>query len=169
LPDRRVEVPGVTVEQRGNVVSVTVSKTADAELRRAFGTQDAVFLEGLVRQVAILATDGSKVEESVLNWHLAAAGGLSPKDHAEAMLSVQMVAVHRLVVESARRLANAEHLLEVESTERTLNRLCRTFAKQVEALKKYRSAGAQTITVQHVSVADGAQAAVIGTLSREGG
>jgi hypothetical protein len=41
-----------------------------------------------------------------------------------------------------------------------LNKLARTFATQVEALKKYRSAGEQTIKVQHVTVNDGGQAIV---------
>jgi hypothetical protein len=38
-----------------------------------------------------------------------------------------------------------------------LNKLARTFAVQVEALKKYRSTGEQSIRVQHVTVNDGGQ------------
>jgi len=41
-----------------------------------------------------------------------------------------------------------------------MNKLARTFAAQVEALKKYRSAGEQTIKVQHATVNDGGQAIV---------
>jgi hypothetical protein len=43
-------------------------------------------------------------------------------------------------------------------TERALNRLARTFAAQVETLKKYRTGGEQKVTVQHVSVNDNTQA-----------
>ena len=39
-------------------------------------------------------------------------------------------------------------------------KLARTFAAQVEALKRYRSGGEQTVTVQHVHVAEGGQAIV---------
>jgi hypothetical protein len=46
-----------------------------------------------------------------------------------------------------------------------LNKLARTFAAQVEALKKYRSAGEQTIRVQHVTVNDGGQA-IVGNVSQ---
>ena len=49
-----------------------------------------------------------------------------------------------------------------------LNKLARTFASQVEALKKYRPAGEQTIKVQHVTVNDGGQA-VVGTVTTGGG
>jgi hypothetical protein len=48
-----------------------------------------------------------------------------------------------------------------------LNKLARTFASQVEALKKYRSAGEQTIKVQHVTVNDGGQA-IVGNVSQRG-
>jgi hypothetical protein len=49
-----------------------------------------------------------------------------------------------------------------------LNKLARTFASQVEALKKYRSAGEQTIKVQHVTVNEGGQA-IVGNVSQGGG
>jgi hypothetical protein len=44
------------------------------------------------------------------------------------------------------------------------NKLARTFAAQVEALKRYRSGGEQKMTVQHVHVADGGQA-IVGNVS----
>ena len=49
-----------------------------------------------------------------------------------------------------------------------LNKLARTFAAQVEALKRYRSAGEQTIKVQHVTVNDGGQA-IVGNVSQGAG
>ena len=42
------------------------------------------------------------------------------------------------------------------------------FRGQVEALKKYRSAGEQTIKVQHVTVNEGGQA-IVGNVSQGGG
>jgi hypothetical protein len=44
------------------------------------------------------------------------------------------------------------------------NKLTRTFAAQVSALKEYRSKGEQKMTVQHVHVAEGAQA-IVGNVS----
>jgi hypothetical protein len=40
------------------------------------------------------------------------------------------------------------------------NKLARTFAAQVEALRKHRTGGEQQVTVQHVNVSDGGQAIV---------
>jgi hypothetical protein len=52
-----------------------------------------------------------------------------------------------------RRLANVESILQQDSAERAFNKLTRTFATQMEALKRYRTGGEQKVTVQHVSVA----------------
>jgi hypothetical protein len=46
------------------------------------------------------------------------------------------------------------------SAQTALNKLARTFAAQVEALKRYRSGGQQKMTVQHAHVAEGGQAIV---------
>ncbi|MGB0632315.1 MAG: hypothetical protein ACPGRZ_16620 [Alphaproteobacteria bacterium] len=46
------------------------------------------------------------------------------------------------------------------SAEKTLNKLARTFAMQMEALKKYRTGGQQKMTVEHVTVNEGGQVIV---------
>ena len=40
------------------------------------------------------------------------------------------------------------------------NKLCRTYSAQMEALRKHRNGGKQTVVVQHVNVNDGGQAIV---------
>jgi hypothetical protein len=50
------------------------------------------------------------------------------------------------------------------TAERVFNKLARTFAVQVEALKRYRTGGEQKVTVQHVTVNEGGQA-IVGTVS----
>ena len=64
----------------------------------------------------------------------------------------------------ARRLANADKLPQQESAERALNKLARTFAAQVEALKRYRTGGEQKVTVEHVTINEGGQA-IVGNVS----
>ena len=76
------------------------------------------------------------------------------------MLALQMAAVHRATMTFARRLAHVENIPQQDSAERAFNKLTRTFAAQVEALKRYRSGGEQTVTVQHVHVGEGGQAIV---------
>ena len=76
------------------------------------------------------------------------------------MLAAQMAAIHVATLTLAQRLAHAEILPQQDSAERALNKLARTFATQMEALKRYRTGGEQKVTVQHVSVSEGGQAIV---------
>jgi len=55
---------------------------------------------------------------------------------------VSTAAVHNATMTLAHRLALAENLPAQDSAERAFNKLARTFAAQVEALKNYRSKGA---------------------------
>jgi hypothetical protein len=84
----------------------------------------------------------------------------SSRDQIEAMLAAQMAAVHTASMTFARRLAHVENIPQQDSAERAFNKLTRTFAAQMSALKEYRSKGEQKMTVQHVHVAEGGQAIV---------
>ena len=85
---------------------------------------------------------------------------LKPKDQVEAMLAAQMAAVHMAGMTVARRLAHADNIPQQDSAERAFNKLTRTFATQMETLKRYRTGGEQKVTVQHVSVSEGGRAIV---------
>ena len=125
--------------------------TEQLALMEAVGTTDSDFLDGLLRQLAI-AAKGLVVDEGGLNFMLAVVKGVEPKDQVEAMLAAQMAAVHNATMTFARRLANVETIPQQDSAERAFNKLARTFAAQVEALKRYRSKGEQTVRVEHVTV-----------------
>ncbi len=86
--------------------------------------------------------------------------GIEPRDQIEAMLATQIAAVHVASMTFARRLAHVENIPQQDSAQNAFNKLARTFAAQVEALKRYRSGGEQKMTVQHVHVAEGGQAIV---------
>jgi len=68
------------------------------------------------------------------------------------------------VMAAARSLARAETLVQYEAYERAFNKLARTFAAQVEALKRYRSSGSQKVTVEHININDGGRA-IVGTVA----
>jgi len=72
-----------------------------------------------------------------------------------------------LTLSFARRLAHIETLPKQDSAERALNKLARTYATQMEALKRYRTGGEQKVTVQHVSVREGGQA-IVGNVTQAG-
>src|SRR5437764_15393121 len=83
-----------------------------------------------------------------------------PRDQLEAMLPSEMAAVHNATMTFARRLNHVDNIPQQDSAERAFNKLARTFASQLEALKRYRSAGNQTVRVEHVTVHEGGQAIV---------
>src|ERR1700722_16465954 len=99
---------------------------------------------------------------------LAMLKGIAPKDEVECMLAAQMAAVHIATMTFARRLARVDNIPQQDSAERAFNKLARTFAVQMEALKRYRTGGEQKVTVQHVTVNEGGQA-IVGAVSQAQG
>ena len=83
---------------------------------------------------------------------------IKPRDAVERMLAIQMAATHVAMIRSGRWLANAETIPQVEAHYSGFNKLARTYAAQVEALRKHRNGGAQTVRVEHVTIEAGCQA-----------
>src|SRR2546430_6681965 len=133
----------------------------------ALGTADPYFLDGLLGQLANVGTQGRDVDERGINFLLAVVKGVEPKDQVEAMLAAQMAAVHNATMTFARRLAHVDNIPQQDSAERAFNKLARTFAAQVEALKRYRSGGEQTVRAEHVTVHECGQA-IVGNIHHGG-
>src|SRR5215469_13117169 len=131
-----------------------------ALLAEALGTVDGDFVIGLLTQLGNATSQDQRPDESAINFLLSVITGAKPKDQFEAMLAAQMAAIHTATMKFTRRLANVETIPQQDSAERALNKLTRTYATQMEALKRYRTGGEQKVTVQHVSVSDGGQAIV---------
>jgi hypothetical protein len=129
-------------------------------LMEALGTADHDFFGGMLRQLGDASSQGGKADERGLNFMLSVVKGVKPRDQVEAMLAAQMAAVHVATLATARRLARVDTVPQQDSAERAFNKLARTFAVQMEALKRYRTGGEQNVTVQHVSVSQGGQAIV---------
>ena len=120
-------------------------------LADALATGDCEFAGGLLTQLADVARSGKVATKQELDFILSVVHGINPKDETEALLAVQMAAIHNATIVAARRLVHTETIPQQDSASNMLNKLARTFAAQVEALKRYRSAGEQTIKVQHVT------------------
>jgi hypothetical protein len=127
---------------------------------KALGTADIDFLIGLLGQISNAGSQGRELDPVGVNFMLAVIKGIQPRDQVEAMLASQMAAVHMASMTLARRLAHVEDIRQQDSAERAFTKLTRTFAAQMEALKRYRTGGEQKVTVQHVTVSDGGQAIV---------
>ena len=108
-----------------------------------------------------------RVDERGINFMVAVIKGIEPKDQLETMLGAQMATVHKLTMAFARRLGAADTFQELDSVERIFNKLARTFAGQMETLKRYRTGGEQKVTVEHVTVNEGGQA-IVGNVAHRG-
>jgi hypothetical protein len=131
-----------------------------ALLSDALASADRDFVNGIVDQLGNTCRHGQAVDERGLNFKLAVIKGIEPRDQLETMLAAQMAAVHVASMTLAQQLADVEMIPELDSVGRAFNQLTRTFAMQMEALKRYRSGAEQKVTLQHVSVAEGGQAIV---------
>jgi hypothetical protein len=140
-------------------------------LTDTFATGNVELCRGLLQQV-YQNTDGDDAARAQeLNCALATVRGIAPRDETEALLAVQMAAIHHAAMMAARRLQRTETVAQQDSCSNMFNKLTRTFTMQLDVLKKYRSNGEQTIKVQHVHVNRGGQAIVgnVQTGKRGGG
>ena len=122
-------------------------------------SQSAVFFENTkVTELAFAGTDRSS---------LSAGNGALRKRFAG---TARVAAIHNATMMAARRLNHVDNVEQQDSASNMLNKLARTFAIQVETLKKYRSTGEQNILVQHqhVTVNEGGQA-IVGNVTPGGG
>ena len=108
----------------------------DFELAKtAFGSANNDFIEGLALQLVNTSSKGKSADEKATAFAASIVSGIQPRDEIEALLAAQMAAVHNATMVFARRLAHVETIQQQDSAERAFNKLARTFASQVEALK----------------------------------
>jgi hypothetical protein len=132
-------------------------------LSEALGSQDPDFIWGLVSQLSQASTRFNDGEG--INFMLSVIKNIHPRDAIEAMLVAQMAAVHMSMMTFVDEFARLGNTPQQEMAERAMNKLSRTFATLVGALKHYRTGGEQKLTVHHVSVSDGGQA-IVGTVTQ---
>ena len=131
-------------------------------------TMSGSVTSGLLRQIACLGSHGVRVDEDASNFALGFVDSMAPQDPAEALLVAQMAAIHQAAMMLARRLNHVDTIPQQDAAERALNKLARTYAAQMEALKRYRAKVQQTVRVEHVTVESGGQA-VVGNVVQGGG
>jgi hypothetical protein len=125
-------------------------------LTEALGSQDPDFVWGLVSQLSQASTRFNDGEG--LNFMLSVIKNIHPRDGIEAMLGAQMAALHMSMMNYIDEFARLGHTPQQEMAERAVNKLSRTFATLVGALKHHRTGGEQKLTVRHVSVTTVTQA-----------
>lgn len=128
------------------------------QLKSAY--QHTEVLTGLLQHITALGSQGKQVDEIATNFALGFMDAMSPQDPAEVLLLAQMAATHQATMMLARRLNHVDNIPQQDSAERALNKLARTYATQMDTLKKYRTKGQQVVRVERVTVEEGGQAIV---------
>jgi hypothetical protein len=166
--NQKPPAPRIKLAEKGGAVHVSTDhpmpSLGHTLVMQALGSADADFCDGLIGELVNANKLGKKPDECGLNYMLAVVKAVAPKDEIEAMLAAQMAAVHVATMTFARRLNHVDNLAQQDSAERAFNKLARTFAVQMEALKRYRTGGEQKVTVHHVTVNEGGQA-IVGAVS----
>jgi hypothetical protein len=152
-PPLKVEKNAVAIDHPNKAVGMLL-------MQNALGTLDHAFMLGLLTQLSKATSGGSNVDAEDLNFMVSFIKGIEPRDQIESTLAAQMATVHMAMMRFIQHLPRIENLLQQDSAERAINKFARTFAAQMETLKRYRTGGEQKVTVQHVSVSEGGQAIV---------
>lgn len=148
--------PTFALKDDGQVV---LQVTSDDHISKMLGCTTADFANELAFNCFQV---GGAMADSIEkgNRALGIAMEIQPRDAVEALLATQMAATHTTMMQFSMLIANAQKTQQLEFLERAINKLARTFTAQMEALRKHRNGGKQTVTVQHVNVSDGGQAIV---------
>lgn len=128
---------------------------ADARLMTALGTTSADLAERLITQIVTtihLRPSNEPISAENLNAALAAVTGIGPQDEAEAMLAAQMVGVHWTAMALLSKVGSTNDRALLNDAGNLAVKLLRTYPAQLDALKRYRSAGEQRVVVQHQHV-----------------
>lgn len=114
----------------------------------------------------------SSTEQEKSDQHTAILGflaGVNPKDALEGIMAAQLFASHAASMECYRRAMLRDQSAEArEANLIQAAKLTRANASVVEALAKHRNKGRQKITIEHVHVYEGGQAAFIANAPGEG-
>jgi hypothetical protein len=167
MPETQELVASAPVKEGRVTIDGEVAKIGVSESGHVFGTNNPDIIEGIAGQIINVASKGAKPDAKAIAFMSALIGSIEPKDTIEAMLAAQMAAVHNATMVFARRLNHVDNVPQQDSASRAFNQLARTFAAQVEALKRHRNGGNQSVTVKHVHVHEGGQA-IVGNVSTGG-
>ena len=123
-------------------------------------TGSATVLNGVLIQTASLGAQGKRIDATTTDFALGFVDAMKPRDAAEVLLLSQMAATHQATMMLARHLNHVDTIPQKDCAEKALNKTARTFAAQMDTLKRYRSKGKQVVRVERVNVAEGGKAIV---------
>jgi hypothetical protein len=106
------------------------------------------------------------ISETAINAALAMIEAAAPRDEIEGALAVQMACCHAVAMAVLSKMDSGFGTeRRIAAFGSTAARLMRTFAMQVEVLRRMRHGGHQFVRVEHVHINDGGQA-IIGNIKK---
>ncbi len=122
-----------------------------------FGIADKNFIAPLYSQLVNadgFGGDGVEFAAAVIK-------GGAPNDVFEVMQAAQMGLVHWAAMQYLRQVAEERGGGNQELAVSSATKLLRTFPSQLDALKRYRTGGEQTVTFRHVAVDESGQTRLV--------
>ncbi|MBL9075753.1 hypothetical protein [Tabrizicola sp.] len=159
-----VDPPRAELKWEDEVLHITARGKWDRILK---GASTVPVADMVLSQAACLGSHKKRADEKSTNFVLGFVDAMQPRDAAEVLLLTQMAAIHQATLMLARRLNHVENIPQQDAAERALNKLSRSYAVQMDTLKRYRSKGQQVVRVERVTVENGAQA-VVGNVNHGG-
>lgn len=132
------------------------------------GASALEFVSSVIEQAIRLTMKNGEIDLDRTHAVIASVVDAKPHNHTQAMLALQMAAVHEATIKAACQLKSAELVVQAECAEKRLNKLARTFVSQAEAMKKLQQEAQQTVRVERVYVNEGGQA-IVGNVQGGGG
>ena len=156
-------------EDKGSMEIVGESMDDRRDWVKSMGVENENTAVLLMNQIILAQQHNGDAGKVAIDGAINFYRGFEPKDNLECLLAAQMVATHGMAMQfSARAMLKDQNFDGIDSNINRATKLMRTFTAQVEALRKYRTGGKQTIQVQHVNVSEGGQA-VVGNVMGGGG
>jgi hypothetical protein len=172
VPPVRVRLvrPDAYDEQTCPPASERDTKDWETRLNTALGTVSPDFVRSSLLQLQSAARSPyGTISETAINAALAMIEAAAPRDELEAALAVEMACCHAVAMAVLSKMDSAFGTeRRIAAFGSTAARLMRTFAVQMEVLRRLRHGGHQFVRVEHVQVNDGGQA-IIGNVRQKAG
>ena len=153
--------------QRTAQVELLIAAAELAQFNASVGSEGDAFTNGIISNLCHAAQGGTTIDEGQRTSPSRLFVGCTRGTRWRRCSAHKWQRSILPPLRAAANLGSAKNPQLVDQHERAMNRLARTFAAQVEALKRYRSKGEQRVYVERVTVNEGGQA-IVGSVAHTG-
>jgi hypothetical protein len=137
--DSSIDIHKLHVRIAKNNVEIAGGENGERKLTKALGMPNPQSMRALVIQLAKVTMRDGKADEGELNLMISFICDGKPRDQVEAFLLAQMAISHVMGMRYANYVVNSDFIDQQDSGERIFSKSIRTYAMQMEALKRYRT------------------------------